>query len=101
MIQCSPLANYGVAGEGNWGFDANRDLSPPPAPRHTTRSRDMARQCTTEELLEEALDMLTQERDEDCWCYDEVDGAPDSGPPGRCLACRVRDKLRLPHPVAD
>lgn len=39
---------------------------------------------------ERALDQLTNDREEGCWCYDEVDGSPDSPPPGRCLACHLR-----------
>ena len=51
-------------------------------------------------LLNDCLDQIVNDRyivtgekteePEECWCYDEVDGAPDAGPPGRCLACRIR-----------
>jgi hypothetical protein len=33
------------------------------------------------------------ESEEPCTCYDEVDGAPDGPPPGRCLCCRIRAAL--------
>lgn len=29
---------------------------------------------------------------EDCWCYDEQDGAPDAKP-GKCLACWLREAI--------
>jgi hypothetical protein len=49
-----------------------------------------------------ALDYVTSQREEDCWCYDEVDGTPDAKvKAGRCLACHLRQALAAADPSPD
>lgn len=59
------------------------------------------RKYTDLELLERAVEELRQQRDEECWCYDLVDGAPDSGPPGWCIACHYEARKAQLERIAN